>query len=343
LRWNHPHVTVRTMTLAFCSGCAVLTMPGCGGGSATGFGSPAHVVSSRSIAAPRGTVFETPVWLSGPRRLVVMLVPPGRGTDGAYWHLFSMRLDGSGLKRLPLPRQAGCKLTSHEGPDAYSASKIAYVQQCWGQEIPHNAKYARTYDLSTGRVGYLRRYSLVVSAGRVAVSRFGQVVANDGRGLSERLLRLGRSGARPLALPFVRVGYPSWSPDGRKLALDAIPSTEHAEGLRRLDLPRSLYLLDRRGRVLRRLLSGLSGASRAAWSPDGRWLAIALQPRHEPRGLYLIDVSRQTAHLVAHGDFGGVTWIGHHRLAAAVGVCADLPGRHGRVGLRLITLARRVH
>lgn len=336
-------MTVRAMAFALCSGCAaVCVMAGCGRGSAAGFGSAVHVVSSRFVAAPHGAVFETPVWLSGPQRLVVMLIPPGKRTNVAYWHLFSLRLDGGGLKRLPLPRQPGCKLTSHEGPDAYSAAKLAYIQECWGQEIPHKAKYARTYDLATGHVGYLRRYALVVSAGRLAVSRFGEVIVNDGRGLSERLLRLGRSAASPLALPFIRVGYPSWSTDGRELALDAIPKTEHAEGLGRLDLPWSLYLLDRRGRVRRRLLSGLSNASRAAWSPDGRWLAVTLQPVDKLMGLYLIDVSRRTAHLVAHGDFGGVTWIGSHRLVAAIGVSSDLPGGHGRAGLKLITLPRRI-
>lgn len=329
-------MTVRAMAL--CAGCvAAFVMTGCGG-SATGFGSPMHVVSSHFIAAPRGAVFQTPVWLRGAQRLVVMLIPPGKGTDAAYDHLVSLRLDGSGVKRLPLPRQPGCKLTSQGGPDAVSGTKLAYVQECWGQEIPHNAKYVRTYDLGSGHVGYLRPYSLVVSAGRVAVGRSGEVVVNDGRGLSERLLRLGPSGARPLALPFIRVGYPSWSPDGRELALDAIPKTEHAEGLGRLDLPWSLYLLDRGGRVRRRLLSGLSFASRAAWSPDGRWIAVALQPAHQPRGLYLVDVSERTAHLVSHGDFGGVTWIGSRKLAAAIGVSSDLPGGHGRAGLELITL-----
>jgi hypothetical protein len=319
---------------------AVAVTSACGR-SASAIGSGIPVQSSRLIRAPKGAVFEGPIWLARSHRLVVTLIPPGKGTDAAYDHLYALKLRGGGLRRLRLPPQSGCKLTSQSTAVALSDGKVAYLQECWGQEIPHNAKYLRTYDPATGRVGYLRPYSLVVSAGVFAASRSGQVVINDGRGLSERLLRLTPARAEPIALPFTRVGYPSWSPDGQTLALDAVPSSEHAVGVARLDLHRNLYLLDRHAHVRRRLLDGLINISLAAWSPDSRWLAFAAQPAHHAAGLYLANASTGTMHLVAKGDFGSTTWIDGQHLAASFGVTSDLPGGHGDAGVEILTLPIR--
>jgi len=308
------------------------------GSETSALGNEIKVRSSYLIRAPSGAVFDGPIWLGARHRVVVTLTPPGKGTDAAYDHLYSLKLTGGELTRLRLPQQRGCKLTSQSGAVALPDGRVGYLQECWGQEIPHNAKYLRTYDQATGRIGYLRPYPLVVSAGRFAVSRSGQVVINDGRGLSERLLRLTPTRAEPIALPFTRVGYPSWSPNGRWLALDAVPNTEHAEGVARLDLGRNLYLLDRHGRVRRRLLHDLVDAGPAGWSPDGRWLALALQPAHRDPGLYLVNVATGTMHLLMKGDVGGAAWIGAYQIVAAVGVFSDLPGGHGPAGLERIRL-----
>lgn len=305
---------------------------------ASPIGTPVEPRSTHFLPAPKGAVLESPVWLRAQRRLVAMLIPPGKGTDAAYDHLYSLRLDGTALRRLPLPTQAGCKLTSQAAPVALSRSRIAYLQECWGQEIPHNAKYLRTFDVASGRVGYLRPYSLVVSAGIFAVGPRGAVVINDGRGLSERLLRLTPTHAVPIALPFLRAGYPAWSPDGRRIAVDAVPGSEHASGVARLDLPRNLYLIDAEGRIRRVLVRGLADAGLAAWSPNSRWLALRLQPAHGHVGLYLVDVSTGVVHLLRRGDYGGVTWITNREIVAAVGVFSDLPGGHGRAGLDVLRL-----
>lgn len=309
----------------------------CGSGSSR-VSAPIEPIATHVLRAPTGAVFEKPVWVAREKRLIFTIIPPGKGTDAAFNHLYSMRLDGSGLARLSLPEQAGCKLTSQSAPVALRDGRIAYLQECWGQEIPHNAKYLRTFDLETGRVGYLRPYSLVVSAGVFAVGPGGAVVINDGRGLSERLLRLTRDRAVPLRLPFLRVGRPSWSPDGRTIALDAVPKSVNARGVARLDLRRNLYLLDDSGRVRRVLLRGLSNAGLAAWSPNGRWLALALEPAHGEAGLYLVNVENGSLRLVQRGDFGSAAWLSERALAASVGVFSDLPGGRGRAGLERIDL-----
>jgi hypothetical protein len=293
------------------------------------------------VSAPRGVVFDDVVWLPKAQRLVVVLIPPGKGTDAAYDHLYSMSLAGSSRRRLPLPSEKGCKLTSQEAPIALPDGRIGYLQECWGHEIPHNAKFLRTYDLALGRVGYLRRYALPVSAGYSAVNGSGVAVINDGRGLSERLLQLRGKHAVPLALPFTRAGYPSWSPSGRRLALDAVPKSEHATGIARLDLHRNLYLLDSIWHVQRLLVRDLVDAGLSSWSPNGRWLALRLQPAHGDAGLYLVNVASGSLHLVQKGDFGNATWVTNRELIATVGVSSDLPGGgKGPVGIERILLPR---
>jgi hypothetical protein len=98
----------------------------------------------------------------------------------------------------------------------------------------------RTFDPSTKRVGYFRRYPVPVSAGYFSVApNLASAVLNDGRGLYERLLWLRRKKAVPARLPFTRVGYPSWSRDGRWIAVDAVPSDQDAHGVAREGLHRT--------------------------------------------------------------------------------------------------------
>jgi len=142
-----------------------------------------------------------------------------------------------------------------------------------------------------------------------------------------------------VALPFSRVGYPSWSPNGRTVALDAVPAGSKASGAAREDLHRNLYLLDRNGHVRRLLVRDLVDAGLSAWSPDGRWLALALHPADADAGLYLVNVASGAIHLVLRGDgFGSTTWITNRELVASVGVFSNLPGGHEQAGLKRVWL-----
>jgi len=283
------------------------------------------------------------VWLSSAHRLVVTYTPPGKGTDAAYDQLYSLKLDGSGLKRLRLPAQRGCRLTSHSTGVALADGRLGYLQECWGQEIPHRAKFVRTYNPRTTRVAYLRPYPVPVSAGYFAASPdLRQGVINDGRSLYEQLLWLGRPSLAPLRLPFTRVGYPSWSPDGRWIALDAVPGGIRASGAARENLRRNLYLVDRNGQVRRSLVRNLVNAGLSAWSPNGRWLAVALQPAHGDTGLYLVNIATGTPHLLLKGEgFGNATWINDRVLVVSVGVFSNLLVGRGPTGLERIRLPQR--
>ena len=146
----------------------------------------------------------------------------------------------------------------------------------------------------------------------------------------------------PLRLPFTRVGYPSWSPDGRWIALDAVPGGIRASGAARENLRRNLYLVDRNGQVRRSLVRNLVNAGLSAWSPNGRWLAVALQPAHGDTGLYLVNIATGTPHLLLKGEgFGNATWINDRVLVVSVGVFSNLLVGRGPTGLERIRLPQR--
>jgi Tol biopolymer transport system component len=175
--------------------------------------------------------------------------------------------------------------------------------------VPSEASHAYESDART--VEAFVPYPLSVGANHYAVAPDGhRIVINDGRGLHEGLQWLTQRRPRPVGTPFERAGYPAWSPDGRFIAVDAVPVGNDAEGPERLDLPRSLYLLRDNGEIERTLLRNLRSAGASSWSPESRRPALPMDPDHGSRGLYLVDAATGDASLVLEGeDFGGSVWL----------------------------------
>jgi Tol biopolymer transport system component len=216
--------------------------------------------------------------------------------------------------------------------------ELGYSEKCWGTQAARRAVRLRSYDPRTGRISPIVPYALPFAWNFFAVAPGGRVVINDGRGLEQSLWLLAPAGPRRIALPFDAVGYPRWSPDGRSLALDALPKGR-ATGIDRLDAPRNLYLLDADGAVDRVLVEDARQVGPTAWSPDGRWLALAMRPAGEPYGLYLVDAEAGGVHLVLeHDHLGGVTWASARELVAAVGVFFRIEDGDGDVGLYRVRL-----
>jgi hypothetical protein len=329
------------MTAAALVAAAASSAVGCGGSSAQ---APSPLVRDGEVElvrAPDGAEYDLPVWLPGARRLVVVLSPSGHTDDAAYDTLLAMRADGSGRQRLRLPRRQGCRFTSADVPTRLPDGRLGYSEKCWGTDVPRRAVRLRSYDPATHSVGVVRPYELPFSWSFFASATRERGVINDGRSLEERLWRLGVAGPEELPLDFDRVGYPRWSPSGHYLSLDAVPKGTAGSGPGRLDAPRNLYLLDATLRVDRVLVRGATRVGPAGWSPDGRWLALVMQPEHRPLGLYLVSARSGRARLVIERDhLGGVDWLSPRTLLVAVGVFSHIEHADGDVGLYRIRLPR---
>jgi WD40-like Beta Propeller Repeat len=294
----------------------------------------------RLIRAPAGAEYDTPVWVPALRRLVVKFSPAGRTDDAAFNSLYVITLDGRDAHRLDLPKRAGCRFTSSDVPTLLPGGAVGYLQTCWGSDDAGHAVRPERYDPRTRRVTRLRPYDLKFSMTFFSVSR-GLGVINDGNSLHERLWWLGPHHLAPTPETFARAGYPSWSPDGHRLALDAVPE-DAAEGEAPLEAARDLYLLGRDGRIAATLVRAAHDVGPAAWSPDGRWLALAMRPADGPYGLYLVNAhTRARRFVVERARLGGVTWISPRRLAVAVGVFSHVTGEGGPAGLLLVLLPFR--
>lgn len=262
--------------------------------------------------------------------------PPG---DAFRKELASVAVDGSALQRITLPHEPGCKYTSKALPEALGDGRLGYVQQCW----PGGGRVVRlmAWNPRTKFVRPLVPYRLRFQQGPFACSPdLSTCVINDQNGLYEQLARIGPRGLEPLNLPLERAGFPSWSPDGRWVALDGVPEGAIGTGIDRLELPRDLYLLSSDLERLRPLVREITNVSGAAWSSDSRWLALSLKPKDGPEGLYLVEVGTGKLVLVLVGtQFGAPTWIrGDASLAVPVGTESRGSEDKSDVGLYVMTL-----
>jgi hypothetical protein len=321
--------------------CAI-AFSGCGGAGQgpseeAGLRSLVSQDEVRLIAAPRGTLFTDPVWLPALAKIVFTRSPPPG--DAFRKRLASVAVDGSDLKRLPLPNEAGCKYTSKVLPTVLGDGRLGYVQQCW----PGGGRVVTlmTWDPGTNIVRPLVPYRLLFLQGPFACSPdLSSCVINDRNGLYEQLAWLGTHGLQPIELPIERAGFPSWSPDGRWIALDGVPEGTEATGIDRLGLPRDVYLVSSDLERLRPLVRGAINLTKAAWSSDGQWLALSLKPMNGVEGLYLVEVATGKLVLVLEGSqFGAPTWLpGDGSLAVPIGTGSRFSQEQSDVGLYIVRL-----
>jgi Tol biopolymer transport system component len=198
---------------------------------------------------PRGLFYAfEPAWSSDGRWIAFV-----SKRDGAA-HVYVMQADGSGLRRVTnTSREDGRPTWSPDG------RQIAFAREDALYVVPS----------SGGRARRLGR----ALAGRVA----GAAWSHDGRSIafdfrpdgssSQEIWVVGADGRRPRRVTNLRglSGYPSWSPDDRRLAFHSNVQGGHFE----------IYSIAVGGSGLRHETRSSIDTIDPAWSPDGQKIAFA--------------------------------------------------------------------
>lgn len=252
------------------------------------------------------------------------------------------------MRPVPITREPGCPLHEQTTADVLSDGRIAFLDKCIGNlaRIPKRVTSLKSYDFAKGTTSRLRPYFLRLNLGAIAFSPTdssrGLYAESDG--LSGRLTWLGARRLLPIRLPVFNVGSPSWSPDGKWIAIDGVPLSAGPDSPLRRDTPWVLYRLRRDGKGVRRLVSDLISNAPSAWSADGRWLAFKGMRKDSTTGVWLLDMQRlsRPPQLLAEGEaFGPPAWLPDGRLIVPVGGPADIAlGYRGPVGLYIVRLPK---
>ena len=168
------------------------------------------------------------------------------------------------------------------------------------------------------------RRLLVERASSPAVSPDGSLLAFVRSEATDRLLIRPLAGGPERALvddpSFAALAFPRFSPDGQWLAFSAVggPTAEQplperlglafllpgARSARAHGVPWDIWLVRPEGGGLRRLTSFYDDDPAAAWSPDGRWLAV-----FSGEALHVVSSEGLGGYcILGSGGYGGLEW-----------------------------------
>lgn len=262
---------------------------------------PARLV--RSVPAPAGGEIDAVAWPARFASPVVTYMPPGTSTWAIQ--LYAVDAATADLRRLPVADDADCQRTSRLSPTALPDGRLGFVQECWSsatRRLPEQQATLVAYDPGTGSTARLVPYYVSQFTNAFAFAPDGRRgIQNDGFLLRERLLWLLPDRVEPIPWAVDRAGRPSWSPDGRTIAVDAVVDAGGRTGRDRLVLPRRLFLLDADGANPRPIADGFVGAGPTRWSPDGRWLLMTAELADGTDELWLIEARSGCTYALVRG------------------------------------------
>ncbi len=244
-------------------------------------GSGFHIVS------PDGLSSGGPSWSPDGEHIAFIGQRTGEGA-----HVFTLNVDGSGLKQLTPGAHYTRVIWEPDGASLSIQSTDEAGLYAW-----------RTYDLSTGRLSeptepgydfFFQTRSVSPDGSRVAyMSLTEQAGRNDG---SSQIHVQNRDGSADRALTadiWANVS-PQWSPDGQRIAYLSEQGAYNVF---------NLFSMNADGTEARRLTDSMFSESTVfSWSPDGAEIVIAQQQDLSPQLMIVDTASGDTRLLYAGGD-----------------------------------------
>jgi len=235
-------------------------------------------------------------WLKGGTVIVGYTKSLGPPVAAQIWQL---RVDGTGFRSVPLPRDSHCTGGWDDAPSALADGRLAVTRVCQSPSSRGGIFSVVGYDLTTGRAE-----DLVVPQEQVNPSSTSwnpavdTAIASVSSSICAHIFWLKHGGPQPLNVtiseggktwrvdeeaptanggcdPDGRADLPAWSPDGGTIAFLGSPQSIGVKGQARLEMPWNVYLLNPVDLKLRKVLTDIKGPSELAWSPDSQSLAFS--------------------------------------------------------------------
>jgi WD40 repeat protein len=274
---------------------------------------------TRTLAVPTGDVTGL-TWLPD-GHLVVTSLPAEAGPQG---RLEWTTIDGSPMEVLPIPIDPACRLTSQIRPATTGSGTLAFVDECYGQDITQFSATVETWDSTSGTSSSIG--PVPQGVGTVASRTATYVDAGDG--ICARLLSVGPTGTTAPAVsvsngtsrfrlddpaaagdctPTGNAKSPTLDPSDR-LAFFASPAAVGVSGDARLDAPWGIYTVAGSSTAATLLLDDVGHARDLAWSPDGKRLAFGGEIKRAGDGVWLFTPGTGSLERVSKVAAGFLAW-----------------------------------
>lgn len=246
----------------------------------------------------------TPVWLSSER----IFLPFTRTTDLKGGIIYDLSTDE--IRALQPSIGGECFRGEYREWSRLPNERLGFIYKCRDENLRFVSERLVAFDTYTGQFEILVEYgnaSWTGSAGKYALAEaLGEIIQESaGNDIYHKLhkVTLSDGSLTPFLSQFSRAGSPSWSPDEENLVfaakdLDLDRKRNIFSGYfnlsNEINAPWTIYLADRNGENLEKLVSGVRFAESLKWSPTDPQL-IAFSGEYDGKvGLWLLSINSKS-------------------------------------------------